>query len=62
MLGGFTSLPGAVAGGFLLGVIETTAGTYISTAIKDATSFVLLIIVIILRPHGLFGYRAVKKV
>jgi len=62
VLGGLTSLPGAVVGGFLLGVIETTAGTYISTAIQDATSFALLIIIIILRPHGLFGYRAVKKV
>ncbi len=62
VLGGLTSLPGAVVGGFLLGMIETTAGTYVSTAMKDATTFVLLIIVIILRPHGLFGYRAVKKV
>ena len=61
-LGGFTSLPGAVVGGILLGVIETTAGIYISTAMKDATTFLLLIIVIVLKPHGLFGQRIVKKV
>jgi branched-chain amino acid transport system permease protein len=62
VLGGFSSLPGAVAGGFLLGVIETSAGTYFSTAMKDATTFVLLVAVIILRPHGLFGFQPVKKV
>jgi len=49
-------------GGFLLGVIETTAGTYVSTAMKDAATFIVLVVVIILRPHGLFGYRAVKRV
>jgi branched-chain amino acid transport system permease protein len=62
VLGGFSSLPGAVAGGFLLGVIETSTGTYISTAMKDATTFLLLVIVLILRPHGLFGFQPVKKV
>jgi branched-chain amino acid transport system permease protein len=61
-LGGFTSLPGAVVGGILVGVIETTAGIYISTAMKDATTFLLLIIVIVLKPHGLLGQRIVKKV
>jgi branched-chain amino acid transport system permease protein len=62
VLGGFTSLPGAVVGGFLLGIIETAAGTYISTAIKDATTYLLLILIIIVRPHGLFGHQAIKKV
>jgi branched-chain amino acid transport system permease protein len=62
VLGGFTSLPGAVAGGFLLGVIETATGTYTSSAMKDATTFVVLVLVIILRPHGLFGFEQFKKV
>jgi branched-chain amino acid transport system permease protein len=62
VFGGFSSLPGAVVGGLLLGMIETAAGTYVSTAMKDAATFLVLIAVIILRPHGLFGYRAVKKV
>jgi branched-chain amino acid transport system permease protein len=62
VLGGFTSLPGAVVGGFLLGIIETAAGTYISTAIKDVITYVLLIFIIVLRPHGLFGHHTVKKV
>jgi branched-chain amino acid transport system permease protein len=62
VLGGFTSLPGAVVGGLVLGIIETAAGIYVSTAIKDATTYVLLIIIIVLRPQGLFGALAVKKV
>jgi branched-chain amino acid transport system permease protein len=61
-LGGFTSLPGAVVGGIVLGIIETAAGTYLSTAIKDATTYVLLVLIIVVRPQGLFGIRAVKKV
>ena len=62
VLGGFTSLPGAVVGGIVLGIIETAAGIYVSTAIKDATTYLLLIIIIVLRPQGLFGTLAVKKV
>jgi branched-chain amino acid transport system permease protein len=62
VLGGFNSLAGAVLGGFLLGVIETATGTYTSTAMKDATTFLLLIIVVILRPHGLLGLQSFKKV
>jgi branched-chain amino acid transport system permease protein len=62
VLGGFTSLPGAVVGGIVLGIIETAAGIYVSTAIKDATTYVLLVIIVILRPQGLFGTLAVKKV
>ncbi|MDB5591177.1 branched-chain amino acid ABC transporter permease [Enterovirga sp.] len=62
VLGGFTSLPGAVVGGLILGVIETAAGIYVSTAVKDATTYLLLVLIIIVRPQGLFGALAVKKV
>ena len=62
VLGGFTSLLGAVVGGMILGIIETLAGIYISTAMKDATTYLLLALFIIVRPHGLFGQRTVKKV
>jgi branched-chain amino acid transport system permease protein len=62
VLGGITSLPGAVAGGVILGIIETLAGIYISTAMKDATTYLLLALIIIVRPQGLFGQPAVKKV
>lgn len=62
VLGGFTSLPGAVVGGIILGIIETLAGIYVSTAIKDATTYLLLVLIIIARPQGLFGQRMIQKV
>ncbi len=60
--GGFTSLPGAVIGGVLIGVIETLSGTFVSTAVKDATTYALIILVLLSRPSGLFERQAVKKV
>jgi len=62
VLGGFGSLPGVVVAGFTLGVLETLAGTYISTAMKDAITYIALIAIIIVRPHGLFGKAQVSKV
>ena len=62
VLGGFASLPGAVVGGIVLGIVETAAGIYGSTAIKDATTFLLLALIIMLKPEGLFGRPAAKKV
>jgi branched-chain amino acid transport system permease protein len=62
VVGGFTSLPGAVLGGVTLGVIETLAGTYISTATKDIITYLFLIVILIIRPSGLLERRIVKKV
>ena len=62
VIGGFTSLPGAVVGGLLLGTIETAAGAYISSAFKDGVTYGLLIAVLLIKPTGLFAKRHVKKV
>jgi branched-chain amino acid transport system permease protein len=62
ILGGFSSLPGAVLGGILLGILEGLAGTYISTALKDMISYGILIAVVLIRPQGLLGVLSVKKV
>lgn len=62
ILGGFTSLPGAIVGGILLGLIETAAGYYISTAAKDVVAYGVLIAVVIFLPQGLFGKAQLKKV
>ncbi len=62
VIGGFTSLVGSIVGGFLLGVIETLAGYYISTAIKDIISFFILILILIFRPTGLFPESVTKRV
>jgi branched-chain amino acid transport system permease protein len=55
ILGGLGNIPGAVAGGFLLGLAESFGAGYISTGYKDGISFLLLIMVLLVRPYGLFG-------
>jgi len=55
VLGGFTSLPGAVVGGLLLGVFDNLVGAYISTQLKETLVFFLIIIVLVVRPRGLLG-------
>jgi branched-chain amino acid transport system permease protein len=62
ILGGFSSLPGAVLGGITLGVLEALAGTYISSALKDMISYSILIVVILVRPRGLLGGLVIRKV
>lgn len=61
-LGGFGSLGGAVAGGLLMGVIEQLAGGYISTAMVDIASYIVIIAVLLVRPAGLFGRTEVVRV
>jgi len=62
VLGGFDSLPGAVLGGVLLGVLEALGGTYVSSTLKDVISYGILIAVIFARPQGILGMPALKKV
>ncbi len=62
VLGGIGVLHGAVIGGLIIGVCESLAGTYIDGGIKDAVAFVILILVIIIKPTGLFGKKVVMKV
>jgi branched-chain amino acid transport system permease protein len=64
-LGGFTSPGGAVVGGFLVGVIENLAGTYVSfigTSLKLTVALALIIVVLLVRPSGLFGRAVVHRV
>ncbi len=62
VLGGIGNLRGAMLGGFLLGIVESLAGGFISTGYKDAIAFVILIVVLVLRPGGLLGESVVEKV
>lgn len=57
ILGGLGSIPGAIAGGFILGPVESFGGAYVSTAFKDVFAFALLIIILIAKPSGLFGEK-----
>lgn len=61
-LGGFGSLPGAVFGGVILGVMELVLGAYLSTAFIDISAYVIVIAVLLIRPDGLFGRQAVVRV
>jgi branched-chain amino acid transport system permease protein len=61
IVGGFGSIPGAILGGLLIGVVENLGGYYISTDYKDAIAFVILIGVLLLRPSGFFGERVSEK-
>ena len=55
VLGGFTSLPGAVVGGLLLGVLENLVGGYLSTQLQTTFVFLLIIVMLAIRPRGLLG-------
>lgn len=61
VLGGFGSIPGAVVGGLLLGIVETLAGGVFSSQLKDAVSFIILIVIIMFRPGGLFDAGPGRK-
>ena len=62
MLGGFGSIPGAVVGGVLIGVIESMAGFYLAQGWKDVAPYIVLLVVLLLKPEGLFGHHVRKKV
>ena len=62
VFGGIGSIPGAMIGGILLGIIENLSKAYISSQIADAIVFAVLIIVLLVRPAGLFGKNVQEKV
>ncbi|HUI16113.1 MAG TPA: branched-chain amino acid ABC transporter permease [Alphaproteobacteria bacterium] len=62
VLGGLGSGLGAVAGGLLLGLVEALGAGYVSSSYKDAIAFVIILLVLFLRPTGLFGRRRTERV
>jgi len=62
VLGGFGSMPGAVAGGMLLGLIENLAPLYLPTGIRYSVPFLVMIAILLARPRGLFGRVERRKV
>lgn len=62
ILGGIGNIPGAMLGGFLLGIIETLGAGYISPQWKDVIAYAILILILIFRPTGILGERVAEKV
>lgn len=62
VLGGIGSLPGALLGGLIVGVSESMAAAFLGSTYRDSVAFIILIIVLIVRPHGLFGRKGITKV
>lgn len=62
VLGGIGSIPGAMLGGIILGIIESLSKAYISTQLADAIVFGILVIVLLVKPSGLLGKLKIEKV
>lgn len=62
VLGGLNSIPGAIVGGLILGVVESLFGGFISVAFKSTLAFLIIIIVLLLRPEGLLGKEFIERV
>jgi branched-chain amino acid transport system permease protein len=62
VLGGFGSIPGALLGGIIIGLIELFSGATLPDGFKDTMPYVVLLIALVVRPQGLFGTPGRKKV
>jgi branched-chain amino acid transport system permease protein len=62
VVGGFGSLPGAIVGGLIIGVVESLAGFYLPEGFKDIAAYVVVLVMLMIKPNGLFGERLNKKV
>jgi len=62
VVGGFGSVPGAIVGGLIIGVVEAFAGRYMPEGFKDVAAYVVVLAVLMVKPSGIFGETATKKV
>ncbi|MFT3954869.1 MAG: branched-chain amino acid ABC transporter permease [Piscinibacter sp.] len=62
VVGGFGSLPGAIVGGMVIGVVEALSGFYLPEGFKDIAAYVVVLVMLVVRPNGLFGEKLRKKV
>jgi len=57
LLGGMGSVPGAVVGGMILGVVESVSTLFVPTDYRDSIAFIVMVGILLVRPQGLFGTR-----
>ena len=62
VVGGFGSLPGAIVGGLVIGIVESLAGFYLPEGFKDIAPYIVVLIMLMVKPNGLFGEKLRKKV
>src|SRR5207237_8171899 len=66
ILGGLDSIPGAIVGGLIVGIVENVAAGYIDPVVgggtKDFAPYVLMIVALMIRPYGIFGKRIIDRV
>jgi branched-chain amino acid transport system permease protein len=62
VVGGFGSLPGAIVGGLIIGIVESLSGFYLPEGFKDIAAYVVVLIMLMVKPNGLFGEKLRKKV
>jgi branched-chain amino acid transport system permease protein len=62
VVGGFGSLPGAIVGGLIIGVVESMSGFFLPEGFKDVAAYVVVLVMLMVKPNGLFGEKLTKKV
>jgi branched-chain amino acid transport system permease protein len=62
VVGGFGSLPGAIVGGLIIGIIESLSGFYLPDGFKDIAAYVVVLLMLVVKPNGLFGEKLRTKV
>ncbi len=62
ILGGLDSIGGAILGGIIIGLLETFTGGYISTALREVVPYIVLIVILLIKPYGLFGLAEIERV
>ena len=62
VVGGFGSLPGAIVGGLVIGIVESLSGFYLPDGFKDTAAYIAVLAMLMLKPNGLFGEKLRKKV
>ncbi len=62
ILGGLDSIGGAIIGGLIIGLLETFTGGYLSPALRDVVPFIILVLILLLKPYGLFGLKEIERV